>query len=120
MDKEQFIILLKKYGVEDIMKEYREQLNQKEDINDSDFLKNFKQYYHSSIEEKKGETLNYIEDILSNGLLILLGLLDGSSNINQDGTFKLYYETEGEKPYLVNNREEDDLLTLWYDDDDEN
>ena len=53
MDKEQFIILLKKYGVEDIMKEYREQINQKEDINDSAFLKNFKQYYHSSIEEKK-------------------------------------------------------------------
>ena len=119
MDKEQFILLLKKYGVEDIMKEYREQMNQKKNNSDSDFLKIFKDHFQTSSEEKKEEALSYIEDILSNGLMIMLGLLDGSSNINQEGKFKLYYEKEGEAPYLVNNREEDDLLTLWYEDEED-
>ncbi len=115
MDKEDFILKLKQYGVQQNLKSYREDLNEKLNDDDTNFpLIEFIKIYQSSNTQTKEKLIEFINQVIEDSLSIFLGLLDSSSNINQDGKFKLYYEEEGEEPYLVNNRDEDDLLTLWY------
>ncbi|WP_062060388.1 hypothetical protein [Aquimarina longa] len=120
MDNELFIENLKKYGLNQVVKDYKEQIQEKVQPTDNLLLKNLKEYYKDADIIEKEKTIGYIEDIISNGILIVLGLIDNTSDIGQKGEFKLYYEEEGKEPRLINNKdEEDDLLTLWYEDDED-
>ena len=120
MDKERFTIDLKKYGVEENVKNYRTILSKPISEKATNIpLIEFMEVYKDLNSEKQEVVIKYLRQVIEDSLSIFLGLLDGSSNINQEGKFKLIYEEEGEEPYLVNNREEDDLLTLWYEDDED-
>lgn len=120
MSKEEFLELLKKYGVQENLKNYRTILNQEiiDSATNRPLIEFMKIYKEQSFETKELLIL-HLQQVIEDSLSIFLGLLDEASNINQKGKFKLYYEEKGEKPHLVNNKEEDDFLTLWYDDEDE-
>ncbi|WP_103071754.1 hypothetical protein [Aquimarina sediminis] len=120
MNKEDFILKLKQYGVLENLKSYREDFNAELDGKEENIpFVTFIKLYKESSDENKKHLIHFMKQVIEDSLSIFLGLLDGSSNINQEGKFKLYYDEEGEEPYLVNNREEDDLLTLWYEDDED-
>ncbi len=120
MDKEDFILKLKQYGVQENLKNYRTILSKEIRKDGTNFpLIEFIKIYQNSNPQTKEKLIQFINQVVEDSLSIFLGLLDGVSNINQKGKFKLYYEEEGEEPYLVNNREEDDLLTFWYEDDED-
>ena len=85
MDKEQFIIWLRKYGTEPNVKVYREEFQTNLEENQDNVYTELIKYYQSVDNKTKENLIQCIRLIVEDSVSIVLGLLDGTSNINQEG-----------------------------------
>ncbi|WP_046245446.1 hypothetical protein [Hymenobacter terrenus] len=120
MDQIEFIEKLKKYGIEQNFNLYKESLQSPTDPEDKNSEGGkLKELFKSLSAEQQAYFLKSLGMVIEDSVAIILALLDGSSNIGQvGGKFQLYYDKDGER-YHINNKEGDDLMTLLYDEADE-
>jgi len=120
MDQIEFVERLRKYGIDRDMNNYRASLQSPVTKEDLDSIEGrFKKSIQSLSKEKQEYFLTYTKIVVENSVALILSLLDGSSNIGQvGGKFELYYDKDGQRDH-INNKEGDDLMTLLYDEDEE-
>ena len=118
MDQIEFVEKLKKYGIDQNHAIYKEIFAEPlgKDATNAELV-HFMNIYQSLDQDKQTIVLDYLKQVITDSVGIILSLLDGSSNIGQTGKFKLYYEATDGQTYLINNRKGDCLMTLLYEDD---
>jgi hypothetical protein len=121
MDQIEFIEKLKKHGIDRNMGFTKSLLFEPINPNgDNKELIDFKKLFFSLDDNGKNIVLAYLKQYMEDNIGIILSLLDGSSNIGQvGGKFQLYYDDEAGQRHHINNKDGDMLMTLLYDEDED-
>ena len=121
MDQYKFIERVKASGIDRDMQRYREALFSPLDERDKESVAaRFKESIQSLDKEQQQFFLSYIKIVAENSVGFILSVLDGSTNIGDSGgQFQLYYDEENGERSHINNKDGDYLMTLFYDEDED-